>query len=197
MLALAVGAALLAAAPDPATSGTPNLTKAQAMEGFYLDVARCLYALEHNGGIADLPPEAKSDLRPALPAERFLFKDPAVKVWTTDLYGQHVLIAERTADRCDVVADQLPVEGTFGQVRTRLHQADAALADQPVKGGYNPIAYQLERTAGGMRYIVHLEGSEPGGLANPGRMLMGHASRFSRLMAFVVRQPESAKPPFR
>ena len=67
----------------------------------------------------------------------------------------------------------------------------------PVKAGYNPIAYQLERVTDGQRYIVHLEGAEPGGPGHPLAMAQGHAFRFSLLHAWGVRQPADAKPMFR
>jgi hypothetical protein len=182
--------------PDAPAAAAPVLTKAQAEEWFYLDVARCLYSLEHSGGVADLPAEAKADLRPAKPAERFMFKDAAIKVWTTDTYRDIVLLAERSPDRCDVVATKLPVEVTFAAVMTRLQQADPNLQAVPVKPGYNPIAYQMERLVDGSRFIVHLEGTDPDVPGHPG-LLTGHAYRFSLLNAWVIRQPAAAKPQFR
>src|SRR5579859_5323579 len=134
-------------------------TKAQAAEWFYLDVARCLYSREHGGGVADLPLQAKADLRPALSSERSVFKDPATKVWTTTLYGAHVLLAELGPDKCEVVADQLPVDATFRDVVARLHKADPVLRDDSVKPDYTwPIAYQLGRAVEGSRFTVRLEG---------------------------------------
>jgi hypothetical protein len=169
----------------------PTLSKVAAAEGFYLDVARCLYSLEHSGGIEGLPAEAKADLRPATAAERSVFRDPAIKVWTTDAYGTFVLLGERTPDRCEVVAQQVPVDATFQAVMRRLQNADPNLAPRPVKPGYNPIAYQLERTANGQRFIVHLEGAEPSGAAG---FLSGHTFRYSLLSAFVSRQPDAVRP---
>ena len=184
--------------PPPSIPSAPaGPTKVDAERWFYLDVVRCLYSLERGGGIADLPAEAQRELRPALPQERFLYPDPKVKVWATDKFSSHVLAAERNENRCEVVADQLPVEATFKGVMGALHQADRGFIDYKIEPGYNPIVYQLEKTEGGFRYIVHLEGSEPGGLGHPDRMLAGHAFRFSLLNAFVIKQPESAKPPFR
>jgi hypothetical protein len=195
---LSVFAATLLAAPAraqvPPAAPTPTLTKAQAETGFYLDVARCLFSLEHGQDIAALPDQIKMDLRPATAPERFLFKDLAIKVWTTDAFGSHVLLAERAAGRCDVVADQLPVDATFQMVMERLRQADPELKPYPVKPGYNPIAYGLERVIGGSRYVVHLEGAEPSGAAG---FLRGHVFRFSLLNAWVVRQPQDARPMFR
>jgi hypothetical protein len=176
-------------APQPRTS-----TQAEAAEGFYLGVARCLYSREHGGGVADLPPEAKADLRPALPAERFMFKDEATKVWTTDLYGAHVVIAEPSPGKCQVVADQLPVDATFRRGLARLHSADAALREEPVQPGYWPIVDQLERMVETTRYTVRLQGAEPGGLAHPMQMLAGHASPCSLLIAQVERSPDAPQP---
>jgi hypothetical protein len=192
-LAVLLSAAGAVRAQVPPAAPAP-LTKADAETGFFLDVARCLFALEHGSDIAALPAQARIDLRPAAPPERFMFKDPAIKVWTTEALGRHVLLAERTADRCDVVADQIPVDSTFQLVMDRLRQADPELKTVPVKPGYNPIAYQLERTLGGARYVVHLEGAEPAGAAG---FLRGHTYRFSLLNAWIVRQPETAKPLFR
>ncbi len=92
---------------------------------------------------------------------------------------------------------QLPVEDTFQIVLKAARVVYPDFTDVPIKPGYNPIVHQLERTQDGVRYVLHLEGSEPGGLGNPGRMLSGHAFRFSLLSAFVIRQPVSDKPPFR
>ncbi|HZZ33330.1 MAG TPA: hypothetical protein VFE10_15210 [Phenylobacterium sp.] len=138
--AVAAAIAALTALPglghsQPASEPRPSagLTKAQAAEWFYLDVARCLYSREHDGGVADLTPQAKANLRPALPSERFMFKDRATRVWTSDLYGAHVLLAELGPDRCEVVADRLPVDATFRDVVARLHKAGPALRDDSVK----------------------------------------------------------------
>ncbi len=57
----------------------------------------------------------------------------------------------------------------------------------PVKPGYDPIVYQLESVSGGVRYIVHMEGAEPGTPL--------HALRFSLLYAYVLRGPASAPSP--
>jgi hypothetical protein len=188
---LGLGAALsLALATHAGAQTGPALSKAAAAQGFYLDVARCLYSLEHDGGIAGLPADARADLRPATAAERAGFGNPAIKVWTTDAYGPFVLLAERTPDRCEVVAQQIPVDATFQDVMRRLQNADPNFAPHAVKPGYNPIAYQLERTANGQRFIVHMEGAEPSGAAG---FLSGHTFRYSLLSAFVSRQPDTGR----
>ncbi|HEY3950990.1 hypothetical protein [Phenylobacterium sp.] len=194
VVALAVVATLAGAGHAqslaPIAVPTPGLTQAKAAEGFYLDVARCLYSREHGAGVAELPPEAKADLRPAEPAERHLFKDPAVKVWTNDLLRDHVVLAELSPGKCQVVADQLPVDATFRDVVARLHRSDPVLRDGAARSDRAwPIAYRLEREADGAHYTVRLEGSDPGGLAHPLRMAEGHAFRFSLLTATIERTP--------
>lgn len=176
--------------PSPDIARGPVSTTAQAAEWFYLDIARCLYSREHDGGVADLPPEAKADLRPATPSERFLFKDEATRVWTTDRYGSHVVLAELSPGKCQVVADRLPVETTFRSVLIRLHRADPVLREDPAKPGYWPIVHQLGRALGASWITVRLQGAEPGGLTHPLQMLMGHASSDSILIAEIERTPD-------
>ncbi|HEX3888663.1 MAG TPA: hypothetical protein VHW05_14295 [Phenylobacterium sp.] len=188
-LVLATSLAGAGHAQPPASPQAPGLTEAKAAEGFYLDVARCLYSREHDGGVIDLPPQAKADLRPALPSERLVFKDPKTRVWTTDLYGAHVLLGELSPGKCEVIADKLPVEATFRNVIARLRSADPTLVSEPVKPVYWPIAYQLARTIEASRFTVHLEGSEAGGLGHPLRMLEGHAYPYNLLLATIERSP--------
>jgi len=195
--AAAMSVALASAACGPSAEAPQPLEdwQAKAAQRFLLDVTRCLYGLEHASSISELPVALKADLRPASTEERSMFQDPATKVWTNDTYGRHIVLAERTADQCEVNADQLPVEATFAVVRQGLQEADPELKAYPIEPGYDPIAYQLERVENGSRFIVRLEGSEPGGLGHPMRFLAGHAYRFSLLYAKISRQPESAPRP--
>jgi len=201
LIALALGASDPASAQDqtgaPGTIPPLAATKHNAEAVFFLDVSRCLVSLENGGGVEGLADRMKAGLRPATPSERFLFKDPAVKVWAQDPFGAHVLLAEKSPERCDVVADQLSVDETFHLTLSNLKKVTGDFSDVPVRSGYNPVAYQIERVENGVRYVVHLEGSEPGGLAHPGALFAGHAYRYSLLNAFVVKQAESATPPFR
>ncbi len=167
----------------------PTLNRGEATEGFTRDIARCLYSREHHIGIADLPADAKVGLRPATEAERRVFKDPAIKVWTTDLYGSLVLLAEISPEKCQVLTEQLPADETFHHVLAELRQADPALRDEPAKAGYWPFVYRVSRNFEASRITVLLEGSDPGGLDHPLRMLEGHAYRYSILMATIERTP--------
>jgi hypothetical protein len=182
------------------TPPKPGVTKGEAIRAFVDSVVLgCVASRDDTGRIADLQKDLLDHFQPAAAIDRKWshVKDAATPVWTTPVMGGLITIAEPSPDRCEVTGMQLPVDETFKLVMVGAKAIHPDFVDQPIKPGYDPIAYQLERTFNGMRYIVHLEGSEPGGLGHPDRMLAGHAFRFSLLMAVVIRQPESAKPPYR
>jgi hypothetical protein len=162
------------------------LTKALAAEWFYLNVARCLFSREHDSDVEGLPSEIRSNLRPAMPAERGPFQDPRTKVWTTNFYGARVLLAELGPGKCQVIAEDLPVDATFRDVVARLRQADPNLKDEPVKPGPWPITNQLARTINASRFVVRLEGAEPGA--------PGHLYHLSLLRAEIERTSVADAP---
>jgi hypothetical protein len=159
----------------------------------------CVGSRDLAGRIADLPKPVLDHFQPAAAIDRkwSRAKSPDTPIWTTPVTGGLVTVAEPSPDRCEVTGMKLPVEDTFRMVIDAAQIAHPDFKSVPIKPGYNPIVYQLERVQDGVRYTVHLEGSEPGGLGHPDRMLAGHAFRFSLLWAVVVRQPETAKPMFR
>ena len=167
----------------------PGLTKGEGEKAFgEALLVTCLNAVESAQPIADLPESLRSDLRPATPEERKMSRghDKPVPVWTSLIMGGHLTVTETSPQRCDVSADQLPVDDTFrlamgvlGHVRSDFHAV-------PQKPGYNPIVYQMESDAKGAHYIIHMEGAEPGGF--------GHAFRFSLLTGWVIRQDAATKP---
>lgn len=81
---------------------------------------------------------------------------------------------------------QLPVDATFQPVLYAMRKAFPEFKPTPVQPGYNPIAYQLERVDKGDRYILRMEGAEPGA--------PGHTLRFSLLYGWVARQPVEGQP---
>jgi len=201
--ALAIAVAPAATALGQAPMQTPpqaGVTKTQAMIAFAESVTlACLTSRAQGGQIADLPKPILDHFQPAAAIDRkwSRAKTPDTPVWTTPVMGGLVTITEISPDRCEVTGMQLPVEDSFHMVINGAQAGYPDFKSVPIKPGYNPVVYQLERVQDGVRYTIHLEGSEPGGLGNPGRMLMGHAFRFSLLTAVVVRQPEAAKPVFR
>lgn len=189
-LALAALLSIRAAAAEP--SG--RITVGQAIVAFSSAVfVLCLDSRQHATSIAEMPQKLRAGFRPATAQERAklrgIIKNDQAPVWFSDLLGPNLVIIERSPARCDVIADQLPVDETF---KTSIDAAKSVYPDfvsEPTKPDYNPIIYQLERIKGGERYIVHMEGAEPG---EP-----GHASRVSILQAWIVRQSVHDKPPWR
>ena len=193
-----LGAAALAAVSAQAQTDAPGA--APSMDPFARAVIlQCAYSHARGVGIADLPESARQGFHRADADERKRMapfaRDPNVPVWTSDSLGSHLNLAELSADRCLVVASGLPVEPTFRSVMAAAQTVRPDWRAVPIKGGYNPIAYQLERNEGGKRYVIHLEGSEPGGLGHMDRMLAGHAMSVTLLIADVIVQPAAAKPP--
>ena len=199
--AAALAGAVLAGAAGAQPAMAPpvaGLTKGQA-EGAFVHVAlvQCLRSRVAGVMISDLPPEIRGDLRRATAQYSVLVREAAAPNWVGGTLGGLMVVSEPSRERCDVTAMQLPVDPTFQYVLKANAATRDPLAPVSVKAGYNPIAYQLERVTDGQRYIVHLEGAEPGGLGHPLTMAQGHAFRFSLLHAWVVRQPADAKPLFR
>ena len=183
--AVLVGGAGAQPAMAPPMAGVTN---GQAEAAFaHVVLVQCLGSRAAGVMISDLPPELRGDLRAATPQDGMLVRDPAVPNWVGATLGGLMVVSEPSRERCDVTAMQLPDEPTFQYVLKANAATRDLLAPVSVKAGYNPTAYQLERVTDGQRYIVHLEGAEPGGLGHLLAMAQSHAFRFSLLHAWVVR----------
>jgi len=179
-LVLAAGAAQ---AEDMSSEPRPGVTRNEAEAAFGKAVLlSCMSALEQQRPIADLPPEYRADLRPALDTERWMSvsKDKSVPVWASLTWGGHMTLTETAADRCDVYADQMPVEETLTHAMKAIGLARPDWREVPQRPDYNPFVYQIEGDHEGAHYVVHFEGAEPGA--------PGHAYRFSLLHATVTRK---------
>ncbi|HTX51128.1 MAG TPA: hypothetical protein VME40_17275, partial [Caulobacteraceae bacterium] len=108
-------------------------------------------------------------------------------VWITSKLGYLMNITEPSPKRCEVHAIQLPVDRTFQAVVFALSKVLPDLKPVHVEPGYSPIVYQLEMVSDGARYVVHMEGAEPG--------VPGHALRFSLLYAWVQQEPPGGREP--
>ena len=183
-VALAAAAPALAEDPLPGmTPPKPDLTAGEGMGAFMKALlVGCLQSLEQQKPIAELDAGFRTDLVPATPQERGFQsgKDASVAVWSSKTLGSHLAVIETSAQRCDVRADQLPVERTFQSTIGALTHVMPDFQAVPQKPGYNPIVYQYEADRDGAHYVIHMEGAEPGGF--------GHASRFSLLSGWVTRK---------
>jgi len=183
-VALAVTPPALAADPLPGmTPAKPNLTAGEGMGAFLKALlVGCLQSLEQQKPIADLDAGLRTDLMPATPQERAFqsVKDAHVAVWSSKTLGSNLSVIETSAQRCDVRAQQLPVERTFQVTVGALTHVMPDFQAVPQKPGYNPIVYQYEADRDGAHYVIHMEGAEPGGF--------GHAYRFSLLFGWVTRK---------
>ena len=197
--ALASGLLLAGSASAQAPALTPSVAGATVrdaqMQFAGAHLGGCLASREAHGGVADLPASARAHFQPAAPGDRAfsLAKSAATPVWITPASGGRLTVDEPTPERCEVLAIDLPVEATFQLALAVARQTQPDFADVPAPKGYNPIAYQLERTVGAETYVIRVEGSEPGELAHPGRMLAGHAFRFSLLRGYVERRAATAR----
>jgi hypothetical protein len=173
------------------SQGTPpaaGLTNPQAIGAFGMAIMNCLQSRLSSQTIADLADGAAIRVRAAPTQDRWLagpHTSVDTPVWITDELGGLMTIIERSPERCEITAIQLPVERTFRTVIYALQQTRPDFAPVHVEPGYNPIVYQLESVGGGVRYIIHMEGAEPG---EP-----GHALRFSLINAWVERQAADAQ----
>jgi len=196
LIAAALSVSGTAVAPPPA-SPAPEPTRARTLEHSPFVRAAiwgCAYSRARGVPISALPDEARVGFHPATGEERRLAKDSATPVWASDTLGAHVVIMETSPGKCIVVGDGLPVEATFHEVIEAAKAVNPTWREVRVKGGYNPIAYRLVRQYEAKRYMINLSGSEPGGLANPLRMLQGHAMSTTLLIAEVTVEPVGAPP---
>lgn len=172
---------------DGSTPPAPGLTNPQAIAAFGGALMVCLQSRMAGQSITQLGDSAMIRLKPATQADRHWAppRTPAeAPVWITDDLGSLLVVAEPSPERCELTAIQLSVDRTLQAVTYALQQARPDFTPVHVEAGYNPIVYQLESVVGGARYIVHVEGAEPG---EP-----GHALRFSLIYGYVLRQPLGA-----
>jgi hypothetical protein len=175
--ALIMGATLPAHAVEPAAL----VTKLQGEMAFSKAVIfSCLTRQERGVGIGDLPLEYRDDLVRAQGDDRRwpTSEQPNGTVWISRTLGSHLRVAEMTPNRCEVIADQLPVSETLERTQQVAESLRPPFSPVGVKPGYNPIVFELERRISGSHTTIHMEGAEPGGL--------GHFSRFSILVARIT-----------
>jgi hypothetical protein len=164
------------------TPPSPGLTNTAAVATFTGALMKCVQSRLNGGMISDLPNDPPMRLRPAPAGDRWVAGPPTSDepLWITDQLGGLLVIAEPSRDRCEVNAIQLPVDRTFQTAIYTIRQVLPDFTQVHVEPGYNPIAYELELIAKGARYVVHMEGAEPGA--------PGHELRFSLIHAYVTRE---------
>jgi hypothetical protein len=175
---------------DAGTPPATGLTNGDVIKAFGNAVMDCLQSRMGNRMIKDLGNDAAIKVLPATAADKRWApsKIPSTApVWITAKLGYDMNITEPSPDRCEVLAMELPVDRTFRAVAYALTTTFPDFKSVPVKPGYNPIVYQFESSDDAARYIVHMEGAEPG--------LPGHAFRFSLLFAYVQREPAAGHAP--
>lgn len=185
-LALVLSSGLLAVSGAAAAAETPHaagLTNTEARIAFGEAMFTCLSSRMGRQMIAEMPADQRTNFQPATAEDRKWTGKrlaPDVPVWVSTKLGSLLNIAEPSRDRCEVNAMQLPVDATFQPVLYAMQKAFPDFRLMPIQPGYNPIAYQLERVDHAERYILRMEGAEPGA--------PGHAFRFSLLYGTVTRQ---------
>ena len=177
------------------TRAAANLTKSEVERAFAQAMFACLATRLGKQTVKDAPEELRSAYSPASDNDRW-WADPAQKlpantpIWMSQRLGSLLFIVEPSPERCEVRATQLPVQATFQTVVAVIQQQYSdVLTPIALKPGYDPIAYQFEHVENGTRYVVHMEGAEPGA--------PGHALRYSLLLGVVLRQPAADSPAFR
>jgi len=174
------------------TRPTPGLTNPEAIRAFVWAMFACAGTRFEHKMLADAPPEVRNELQSASEADR-RWAGPSITpespVWVTKHLGHLLTIAEPSLDRCEVAATQLPVERTVTALNNAVVTTFPEFKIVALKPGYDPIAYQYELVRDDTRYILHVEGAEPGA--------PGHELRFSLLLGAVVRQPATDAPPYR
>ena len=171
------------AAADPPGSLVVSRDKSELAFSIAV-VMGCLTAVERSAAFATLPEVYRTGLEPAHGADLKLgsLSVPEGRGWTSTLLGSHLRVFEVSPDRCEIVADQIPVEDTLRRTQEVASRLSPPFTAVDVKPGYNPVVLESRRTAGGRRITIHLEGAEPG--------LPGHWYRSSLLRATVSGAPE-------
>jgi hypothetical protein len=171
---------LLSSVGAQAVEPAPSLTKTQAEVAFASAVIfTCLTRQERGGSIDDLPAEYRSDLTLADGSDQKWpsNEQPTGRVWISRTLGSHLRVATLGSGKCQVIADQIPVDETLRKTQLSVEKLNQPFSPVQVKPGYNPVVYEDERVTNGTRIIIHQEGAEPGA--------PGHLSRFSLLIATV------------
>ena len=180
--------ALTSATAHAETQPAPGLTMNDAVIAFGDAVLDCMQAVNSGNSITSLGDTAAIQVQPLTDADRKWVSHSTPKstpTWVTRQLGFLMIITETSPQRCEVEAQRLPVDRTFKTVLAGFKETFPDYKPVPVKPGYSPIVYQLESINDGARYVVHMEGAEPGGF--------GHLSRFSLLVAWVEKIPLAAK----
>jgi hypothetical protein len=186
VVTIAASLACATDAPGP-TRPAPGLTQGGAVMAFGGAVMDCLQSRMGGQTLRDLSDTAAIKLNAATEQDRKWappWTRPETPAWTTQPLGSLMVLTEPTADRCEISATQLPVDSTFRSVAFALGKAFPEMRRVTVKPGYDPIVYEFEMTQADAKYVVHMEGAEPG--------TPGHALRFSLLYAYVLRQPANS-----
>jgi len=177
--------AVLVAATAPAEpQAAMRVSRVQAEADFGAQLLfPCLTHVERGVPIAELPQTYRAGLVAAPPDARFKGGrfEGATSTWYSKLMGANLSVVEVGADKCIVVADQLPVDETLrlaAEATTRLKPPFAQVAPKP---SYDwPVVYETQRTINGKKITARFEGAEPGAA--------GHLYRFSLMFATVTTQ---------
>ncbi len=171
----AMTAGMAHALPAPAPADAPGeLAFGEAV------LLTCLSSLQAGKPVTALDARERAELRLATAQERPMAgarSDDAV-VWASQTVGDRVMLSETSATRCDVSAYGLPVAETIARAFQAINLSRDGWHAVPQTPKYNPIVYQMENDIDGAHYVIHMEGSELGGV--PGL-------RKSEIVAWVVR----------
>lgn len=189
------------AAFSSATAPAPQITKTEAERAFAQAMFICLGSRLSGQMIKDAPKDIRDPFAAATDGDRAYtgvqLRDDE-PVWVSRRLGHLLLILEPSSDSCQVHGAQIPVDASFQLVRDAIKQK---LSDQfsavELKPGVSPITYQFEYVAGGARYVVHMEGTEPGHIKSPKPGEPGIDLPVSVLFGAVARQSVTDAPAFR
>jgi hypothetical protein len=178
--------------PQPAWPSKPLSYKDLLANAAVATDALCFGTRAKNQVIGDWSPSERGPFHPAAAGARALSPghDSDLPVWEADNTAGLVTVTEQSPDKCSVSAFLVPPEAAAQEtilVATKLFPQLKRIPATPV----NPTAtaYQLEMVSNGVRYVLHLEAGK--------QQAAGSDHSLGFLMAFVVRQPESAPPAFR
>ena len=199
LMAMAFPGGALAQAPGAApglpSQPAPHLTTSEATRAFAQAMFFCLGSRLGGQMIKDAPEDLRSAYAPASGVD-LTWAEAGEKlpedtpVWVSRRLGYLLYILEPSPERCEVHANQLPVQAAFQLIVDAMKQqySDLFTAVAP-KPGFSPIAYQFEHVENGVRYVFHMEGTETG--------LPGREPHISLLSGVVLRQPATDPPAFR
>lgn len=193
--------AQVATQPSNATLPADHITKVEAERAFAEAMFVCLGSRLAGQMIKDAPNDAQAPYATATEGDRAwtgvqLRSDEPV--WVSRRLGHLLLIVEPSRDRCEVHGTQFPVDASFQLVRDAIKQNLAGIfAAVQLSRGVSPIAYQYEGVADGSRFVVHMEGAEPGHIESPEPGKPGLDLPTSILFGAVIRQAATDSPAFR